>query len=93
MAYLLKKIRRVSRLAAFHNRGYSLGTSPLIFSEEVRRAKAENQPIVALESTIITHGMPYPQNLDTALQVESIIRERVRFTIVTSKLYQSLQCF
>ncbi|CAB3248454.1 unnamed protein product [Arctia plantaginis] len=75
MAYILKHVRRGSRLAAFYKRGYSLEASSLIFSEEVRRAKAENKPIVALESTIITHGMPYPQNIDTALQVESIIRE------------------
>ena len=45
------------------------------YSEEVRDALAEGKPLVALESTIITHGMPFPQNLETALSVESIIRE------------------
>ena len=44
-------------------------------SEEVEAAVKENKPVVALESTIISHGMPYPQNVETALQVESIIRE------------------
>ena len=44
-------------------------------SEEVEAAVRENRPVVALESTIISHGMPYPQNVETALQVESIIRE------------------
>ncbi|XP_075982796.1 uncharacterized protein LOC142981026 [Anticarsia gemmatalis] len=75
MAYISKYVSRVSRLAAFHQRGYSTAP-PLVFSEEVRNAKAERKPIVALESTIITHGMPYPQNLETAIQVENIIRER-----------------
>ncbi|XP_071350447.1 uncharacterized protein [Trachinotus anak] len=40
----------------------------------VSRALAENKPVVALESTIITHGMPYPHNLSTAKEVESIVR-------------------
>lgn len=44
-------------------------------SEEVKSALANNRPVVALESTIISHGMPYPQNVDTALTVEQIIRE------------------
>lgn len=44
------------------------------FSAEVAQARAENKPIVALESTIITHGMPYPQNVEVAAQVEADIR-------------------
>ncbi|MBO5032469.1 MAG: pseudouridine-5'-phosphate glycosidase [Lachnospiraceae bacterium] len=47
-----------------------LDTSP-----EVAKALAENKPVVALESTIISHGMPYPQNVETALRVEQVIRE------------------
>ncbi len=46
----------------------------LYFSEEVQTAKAEGRPIVALESTIISHGMPYPTNVETAREVESIVR-------------------
>ena len=42
---------------------------------EVAQAIAEGKPVVALESTIISHGMPYPQNVETALEVEKIIRE------------------
>ena len=42
---------------------------------EVAAALAEGKPVVALESTIISHGMPYPQNVETALAVERIIRE------------------
>jgi pseudouridine-5'-phosphate glycosidase len=48
---------------------------PMEYSDEVAAAKARNAPIVALESTIITHGMPYPGNLEMARSVESIIRQ------------------
>ena len=44
-------------------------------SEEVRDALINNKPIVALESTIISHGMPYPKNVETALAVEKIVRD------------------
>ena len=43
--------------------------------EEALQALKEGRPVVALESTIISHGMPYPQNVQTALQVEQIIRD------------------
>ncbi len=49
--------------------------APLKFSNEIMAARAAGQPIVALESTIITHGMPYPQNVETAEMVEADIRE------------------
>ena len=42
---------------------------------EVAQAVAQGKPVVALESTIISHGMPYPQNVETALAVEKIIRD------------------
>lgn len=42
---------------------------------EVKVALSEGKPVVALESTIISHGMPYPQNVETAIAVENIIRE------------------
>ena len=44
-------------------------------SSEVEAGKKLGQPIVALETTIVSHGMPYPDNLNTALEVENIIRE------------------
>ena len=47
----------------------------LSVSPEVRAALDAGKPVVALESTIISHGMPYPQNVETALNVERIIRE------------------
>ena len=45
------------------------------FSDEVKKAMEEGRPVVALESTIISHGMPYPMNLETAKAVEEIIRK------------------
>ncbi|WP_055106233.1 pseudouridine-5'-phosphate glycosidase [Paenibacillus ihumii] len=47
----------------------------LKLNEEVKTALAEGKPIVALESTIISHGMPYPDNVKMALEVEQLIRE------------------
>ena len=47
----------------------------LDIAPEVAQALAEGRPVVALESTIISHGMPYPQNVETALAVETVIRE------------------
>lgn len=47
----------------------------IALSEEVKKAKEQGKPIVALESTIISHGMPYPQNVQTAREVEQIIRD------------------
>lgn len=44
------------------------------YSPEVAEARAEGRPLVALESTIITHGMPFPQNVETARRVEAEIR-------------------
>ncbi|XP_053602036.1 uncharacterized protein LOC128670418 [Plodia interpunctella] len=76
MAALLRSLWRSSQAAVFFTRTRNFSSPPLVFSEEVLRAKSKNKPIVALESTIITHGMPYPKNLETALEVEEIIRER-----------------
>ena len=50
--------------------------SALVFSPEVAAALANNSPIVALESTIISHGLPRPSNLTVAREVEAIVRER-----------------
>ena len=47
----------------------------LHFSPEVQAALQAKAPIVALESTIITHGMPFPQNMETARLVEQDIRD------------------
>jgi len=47
----------------------------LAINKEVATAIQNNQPVVALESTIISHGMPFPQNMETALKVEGIVRK------------------
>lgn len=47
----------------------------LKINPEVKKAIIENRPVVALESTIISHGMPYPKNVETALAVEKVIRD------------------
>jgi len=50
-------------------------TNYLDINPVIKKALLENKPIVALESTIISHGMPYPQNKETALNVEQIVRD------------------
>ncbi len=47
----------------------------LSISEEVKTALSKNEPVVALESTIVSHGMPYPQNYETAIEVERVVRD------------------
>lgn len=47
----------------------------LLVTDEVKSAIANNQPVVALESTILSHGMPYPENVEFASRVEEVIRE------------------
>lgn len=47
----------------------------IVINPKVQAAIDSNKPVVALESTIISHGMPYPKNVETALNVEKIVRE------------------
>ncbi len=49
--------------------------NPLVFSEEVATARKSGAPIVALESTVISHGLPYPLNAETALRLECDLRD------------------
>ena len=51
-------------------------TEFLVVAEEIRQALEAGNPIVALESTVITHGLPYPQNLDLARNMEQTVREQ-----------------
>ena len=46
----------------------------LKYSKEIKNAKEQGKPILAMESTIIAHGMPYPQNLNYALEAESVCK-------------------
>ena len=67
---------------------------PLHYTPEVEAAKAAGKPIVALESTIITHGMPYPQNVETARCVEQTIRDNgavpATIAVITGQLHIGL---
>ncbi len=69
-------------------------TKLLELSPSVKAALKEGKPIVALESTIISHGMPYPQNVETALQVENRVRENgatpATIAIINGKLKAGL---
>ncbi len=64
-------------------------------SKEVEEALKTGAPVVALESTIITHGMPYPQNVETAREVEAIIRENgaipATIAVLEGKLHVGLE--
>jgi len=61
---------------------------------EVQSALADGKPVVALESTIISHGMPYPQNFNTAIEVENIVRSKgavpATIAILNGKCYAGL---
>src|SRR3954454_18679810 len=52
----------------------SHGNIPVVFSAEVADALGEGRPVVALESNVITHGLPYPENAATAREVEEAVR-------------------
>ncbi|XP_043787121.1 pseudouridine-metabolizing bifunctional protein C1861.05 [Apis laboriosa] len=66
----------VKQINLLNNRQASNNCKIFIYSHDVEMAKKNELPIVVLESTIITHGMPYPDNLKTAIQVENIIRKK-----------------
>lgn len=53
----------------------TLAQTELVFSPEVEAALKENRPVVALESTVITHGLPQPQNIAVARQIEAAVRQ------------------
>ena len=63
----------------------------LNISEEVRDALAEKRPVVALESTIISHGMPYPKNVETAFLVEKKVRENGAIPATIALMYGKMQ--
>lgn len=67
-------------------------TKYLEIAPEVRKALANGDPVVALESTIISHGMPYPQNVETAIRVEEIVRENGAVPATTAIIGGKLKC-
>jgi len=73
------KLWRRSDVLAIHRRSIA-GRDSLVYGPDVTAARKHGLPIVALESTIITHGMPYPDNFNTALKVEDAVRKQVCIT-------------
>lgn len=67
----------------------------ITLSNDVKTALAENRPVVALESTIITHGMPWPQNLEVARKVEDTVRAQgavpATIAVIDGVLYAGLE--
>ncbi|XP_068141599.1 uncharacterized protein [Drosophila tropicalis] len=72
---LLRRLLGLPRLVRHVH--YQHGSMPrhILVHPDIKSALKHNQPIVALESTIITHGMPMPENVETALQVEEEVRQ------------------
>ncbi|GMH43000.1 hypothetical protein BSKO_10922 [Bryopsis sp. KO-2023] len=68
-------VRLFVRPRSVRPRAIPMALSRVKLSDEVRDAMDYGKPVVALESTIISHGMPYPQNLETAKEVEAAVRE------------------
>lgn len=83
-------LEAVKRITALNNRHISSNCKTFICSPDVKVAKRNGLPIVALESTIITHGMPYPDNLKTAIQVENIVRKKVKILQIIGKKNKQL---
>lgn len=75
---MLSQINLTGKLAFFRQYVKSsnrfVSTSPLRITDEIQEAINCKQPIVALESTIITHGLPYPKNIEMATSVEKVVR-------------------
>lgn len=77
LRYVSKHIfTEIAQTYAFHT--WFMCSSMLDIKDEVQEAIINKRAVVALESTIITHGMPHPQNLKTAIDVENIVREQVK---------------
>lgn len=69
----MRAYSRLNTLKGHMTAGAKLSSAFFKVHESVKKAITENKPVVALESTIITHGMEYPTNRDTALAVEENI--------------------
>ncbi|XP_058798375.1 uncharacterized protein LOC131668322 [Phymastichus coffea] len=88
----LTSIRKLKKLQKYFYSNHNHFVNPILsFGEDFVAAKEKNLPIVALESTIITHGMPYPDNLSTALEVEDIIRQKGAFPATIAVLNGSIK--
>ncbi|XP_054014330.1 uncharacterized protein LOC128895617 [Hylaeus anthracinus] len=74
--YFRKFFGKVRKLYSSNNRRFSSNSNAFVYGHDIVAAKKNGLPIVALESTIITHGMPYPDNLKTAIKVENAVRTK-----------------
>ncbi|XP_011311477.1 pseudouridine-metabolizing bifunctional protein C1861.05 [Fopius arisanus] len=72
MLRVLRNFRGFSKHLGINKKSFS----DFVYSREVNEARKNDMPIVALETTIVTHGMPYPDNYETAANVESVIRRK-----------------
>ncbi|KAL6425190.1 hypothetical protein ACFW04_009446 [Cataglyphis niger] len=90
---LAAKLWRRSNAPTIHRRSIASQKS-FVYGSEIAIARKNGLPIVALESTIITHGMPYPDNLNTALKVEDAVRKQgavpATIGIIDGKIYVGL---
>lgn len=75
MYRISKKIHLSAEIIRKQNKSFH---SLIDISGEVKESLNLKKPIVALESTILTHGMPYPHNVHTAIEVENIVRSQVK---------------
>ncbi|XP_072745140.1 uncharacterized protein [Anoplolepis gracilipes] len=88
---LAAKLWRRSDMPTIHRHRRSItGRNSLVYGSEVAAARKNGLPIVALESTIITHGMPYPDNLNTALKVEDASAVPATIGIIDGKVHVGL---
>ncbi|KAF7395258.1 hypothetical protein HZH68_009308 [Vespula germanica] len=77
LMYFWKKLRKIDVLKYDPpSRSITNRCKHIIYGDDVIAGKKNSQPIIALESTIITHGMPFPENFNTALKVEDAVRKQ-----------------
>lgn len=76
------RARRPCLAVAVRNLSRIFGKTGVVdVAEEVEFALRHNMPIVALESTIVTHGMPFPKNAECARGVEEVVRKQVKYLV------------
>ena len=85
--FLRTTLAHAQAIVRLRGRGHEprfLSTAALRIPTQIRDAIAEQQPVVALESAIITHGMPFPDNIQLALEMEAKLRQKVRDSLSLS---------
>lgn len=82
-----KLVEKVKSCNLLNNYRFSTNSNAFVYGHDVAMAKKNGLPIVALESTIITHGMPYSDNLKTAIKVENAVRTKVTVIELYSQIH------